>query len=57
MNIGDLWNPENYDDPDLTPEELAETLSIHKRHRESENVNTRKTKRNINIQPHNRRVH
>ena len=41
MSIGELWNPDNWDDEPVTDDEIAETLEIHRRHKDDEGVRIR----------------
>ena len=38
MNISEQWNSDDWDDEPLSSEELSETLAIHRRHKDDEDV-------------------
>ncbi len=39
--IGEHWNPNDWDDEPLTEEEIEETLAIHRRQKDGEQIRRR----------------
>jgi len=57
MNIGELWNCQDWDDAVLTQEELEEVLLIHMGHRNDGRIKPRETERTSTLQPTDGSVH